>query len=322
MPTVWAASALAPWEGRLPPDEAGDPLEVLVSRRRWLPRPAESWPEDARRTKTARHGWRLRVRRASPQHLQHAGQIRRPTQVLVLLELLRRLGYPDLAALEEDMTDGFQMLGDIRPGPGWSARDDGRYQNPIDMEELRRINADYVRAKVASRRPDEHAEKLLQELIAEKRLRRVIGPTHPPPWLKGVTASSGTRRDRRRHIGGTPARRRTSSPPPFPVCQTDENGDTKVRRAEDWRRSGHNSTIRVGDVPTHHFIGSFVDLARRLAADSRRLKVFGHDLAECLPAVAGPPSGGVRHVLAHQARRHLLVSSGHELRRDGLSVEL
>jgi len=31
-------------------------------------------------------------------------------------------------------------------------------------------------------------------------------------------------------------------------------------------------------VPTHHFIGSFVDLARRLAADSRRLKVFGHDL--------------------------------------------
>jgi len=38
------------------------------------------------------------------------------------------------------------MLGDVRPGPGWRARDDGRYQNPVSMEELRRINADYVRA--------------------------------------------------------------------------------------------------------------------------------------------------------------------------------
>ena len=42
-----------------------------------------------------------------------------PTQVLVFLELLRLLGYPDVKALEEDMTDGF---GDIRPGPGWRLR--------------------------------------------------------------------------------------------------------------------------------------------------------------------------------------------------------
>ena len=45
------------------------------------------------------------------------------------------------------LTDGFQMLGDVRPGPGWRARDDGRYQNPVSMEELRRINADYVRGQ-------------------------------------------------------------------------------------------------------------------------------------------------------------------------------
>ena len=43
----------------------------------------------------------------------------------------------------------------------------------------------------------------------------------------------------------------------FAVCQTDEAGELKVRRAEDWRRSGHNATVRVQDVPTHHFIGSF-----------------------------------------------------------------
>ena len=65
----------------------------------------------------------------------------------------------------------------------------------------------------------------------------------------------------------------------FAMCQTDEVGELKLRRAEDWRRSGHNATVRVCDVPTHHdFIGSFVDLARRMAADSTDLVVFGNDL--------------------------------------------
>ena len=31
-------------------------------------------------------------------------------------------------------------------------------------------------------------------------------------------------------------------------------------------------------MPTHHFIGSFVDLARRMAAETPDLVVFGHDL--------------------------------------------
>ena len=62
-----------------------------------------------------------------------------PTQVLVFLELLRLLGYPDVQALEEDMTDGFQTIGDIRPGPG------------------RRTNAEYVRKKIGARRSDDHS---------------------------------------------------------------------------------------------------------------------------------------------------------------------
>ena len=36
------------------------------------------------------------------------------------------------------------------------------------------------------------------------------------------------------------------------------------------------ATVRVQDVPTHHFIGSF--LARRMAAETPDLVVFGHDL--------------------------------------------
>ena len=46
----------------------------------------------------------------------------RPTQVLVLLDLLRRLDYPDIT---DDLTNGFDMVGRVRPGPGWRKRTDG-----------------------------------------------------------------------------------------------------------------------------------------------------------------------------------------------------
>ena len=225
--------------------------------------------EDSRSWMAARPSW-VRATYSTPDKPA-------PTRVLAFLELLRRLGYPDMAAITEDMTDGFQMLGEIRPGPGWRRREDGKYQNPVPIADLVATNADYVRRKVHTARVGEHSEKLLHELIAEKRLGRVIGPTRPPEWLRSVKATAVADHQDVDII---------AEPPPgdaflaasFPVCQTDENGELKVRRAEDWRRSGHNSTVSVADVPTHHFVGSFVDLARRMAHDRRRLVVFGHDL--------------------------------------------
>ena len=47
------------------------------------------------------------------------------------------------------------------------------------------------------------------------------------------------------------------------MIQEDERGQVKVRRAEDWRRSGHNATVRAHDVPTHHFVDDYVDMIRR-----------------------------------------------------------
>eukprot|EP00439_Symbiodinium_sp_Y106_P084866 s539_g26.t2 len=108
------------------------------------------------------------------------------------------------------------MIGDIRPGPGWRLREDGRCQNPTDLDTFRRTNAEYVGKKIGARRSGEFDDQLLQELVAEKRLGRVLGPTRAPAWVQ--------------------------------------------------------------DVPTHHFIASFVDLARRMAAETPDLVVFGHDL--------------------------------------------
>ena len=44
-------------------------------------------------------------------------------------------------------------------------------------------------------------------------------------------------------------------------------GDLKLRRGEDWRRSKHNATMGVEDVPTHHFLGDIVDLILRAWAE-------------------------------------------------------
>ncbi|CAE7545260.1 unnamed protein product, partial [Symbiodinium sp. CCMP2456] len=167
------------------------------------------------------------------------------TQIPVLLELLRRLNYPDLPNLTADLTDGFDMIGALRPGPGWRKRTDDRYKYPASLDTLRQVNADYVRRKVAT--------------------ANTTSTPRPPAWLKTNASALPWA------LGAT----ELVEPPPgeaflaasFAIIQIDENGEIKIRRGEDWRRSGHNTTISADDVPTHHFIGAFVDLARRMAPD-------------------------------------------------------
>ena len=193
----------------------------------------------------------------------------------------------------------------------------GRYQNPTHLDTFRRTNAEYVRKKLGARRSREFDDQLLQELVAEKRLGRVLGPTRAPDWLEVQATAIPEQLDMDT----------LEEPPPgqhflagsFAVCQTDEVGDLKVRRAEDWRRSGHNATVRVHDVPTHHFIGNFVDLDGGGLTGPRRLR---QRPPQCVPAVAGQGAGAVRHLPHDAARRHILVPSGHELRRHGVGLEL
>ena len=64
----------------------------------------------------------------------------RPTQIPVLLELLGVVGY---------LTDGFDMLGEVRRGPGWKDRKDGRYQNPASLDQLVATNWEYVRRRAS-----------------------------------------------------------------------------------------------------------------------------------------------------------------------------
>ena len=200
----------------------------------------------------------------------------RPTQCLVLLQLLTDIGYPDVEGLRTDLCNGFTMTGKLRPGPGWAKRRDEKYAQPASWAQFLHDNQQYVNKRVPTARASEYTDTLLKELIEEKRLGRVIGPcSRPPHWPRRTVA-----------LADIPDCD-TLEPPPtgdigvaasFPILQTDEKGELKVRRGEDWRRSGHNSTVEAGDIPTHHFVDDFVQLARRTAEIDTDLKVYGHDL--------------------------------------------
>ena len=96
----------------------------------------------------------------------------RQTFAMVLLNLLRRLDYPDMDGIADDLTNGFDMVGKVRPGPGWRKRTD-----PEHIDEVCRRNRQYVHSRLQRPTPSKYAEQLL---VDEQRLGRVVGPLRAP----------------------------------------------------------------------------------------------------------------------------------------------
>ena len=65
----------------------------------------------------------------------------------------------------------------------------------------------------------------------------------------------------------------------FSIEQTRSDGNTQIRRGEDWRRSGHNATCIMHDQPSHHTSDHFVSLGLAFLEKNREtpLRVWGHD---------------------------------------------
>ena len=82
--------------------------------------------------------------------------------------------------ITDDLTNGFDMVGKVRPGPGWRKRTDGRYNDPEHMQDVCRRNRQYVQNRLQRPTPSQHAKQLLQELVEEQRLGRVVGPLRAP----------------------------------------------------------------------------------------------------------------------------------------------
>ncbi|OLP97327.1 hypothetical protein AK812_SmicGene20369 [Symbiodinium microadriaticum] len=152
--------------------------------------------------------------------------------------------------LYRELSDGFPLMGKLTPGVNWHVRQ--------------------------ANRVDEHWEFMLDEILAEVKLGRMNGPFKASSWWpKPAVATS--------HPGADVLLDLPRDDPfiamAFSIEQTGSDGKTKIRRGEDWRRSGHNATCIMHDQPFHHTAAHFVFLGLTFLERSRAtsLRVWGHD---------------------------------------------
>ena len=168
------------------------------------------------------------------------------------------------------------MIGHIRPTPGWLPRVDGRYSAPISFEAFRRLNEGHVQERLSRHRVDEEWEVMLREVMQEVREGRMEGPFQAPAaWQKQTVT-----------VPGQPGFDSLLPCPDthpciawaFSVVQEGSDGNRKVRRCEDYRRSFHNDTIEAFDVQPHDDISVYVSLVRHLHATGEFATIWAQDL--------------------------------------------
>lgn len=206
---------------------------------------------------------------------------KRVTQVPVLIELLRQAGYQGVDQLQQELTRGFNMTGELTPGTGWLPRTDDRYMNPISRDQFHQFNAQYVKQKLENATPSLHWLPMLEELLEEEKKGRVEGPLQAPhdwgvrfPAVQGATLRPAPTEHARAAMC-------------FAVVQSD-----KVRRCEDYRRSSHNATVLAYDCPHYNDVECYAALVRRLQTlDQGTAMVWGQDLAGAYRQLPVEPGG-------------------------------
>eukprot|EP00438_Fugacium_kawagutii_P028772 Skav212378 [mRNA] locus=scaffold1983:157653:159377:+ [translate_table: standard] len=93
------------------------------------------------------------------------------------------------------------------------------------------------------------------------------GPFAAPSWWPGQTIS----------LPGFPLQQLPNDDIRVAFCFSVVQHD-KIRRCEDLRRSGHNSTIVASDVPHHHSVESFLAIARQYAEGHQTCLMWTQDL--------------------------------------------
>ena len=173
-------------------------------------------------------------------------------------------------------TTGLQLIGALHPGLNWHVRTDQKYTAPTSLDELRQHNREYIHKKLQQQRVDPHWRLMADEIAKEVQQGRMAGPFHGPQWL---------------HHPTTPLLEfeHTSTLQPLPhtdpiiamafsIEQTGSDGKAKIRRGEDWRRSGHNQACQMTDQPYHHTPDHYTWLAQYTCRSSQEVPlVWGHD---------------------------------------------
>lgn len=170
--------------------------------------------------------------------------------------LLRSIQYPHADILLHELTNGFPLIRNLQPGLNWKVRTDTKYTETQSRAELHTYNRQYILKKLQQGRVDARWNMMA---VVDYQVR-------PTP-----SAPTHTKTQRR--------------PDPvialaFSIEQTGSDGKPKVRRGEDWRRSGHNRSCDMTDQPYHRTPDHYLWLAQHTAgADhtSQHEQVWGHD---------------------------------------------
>ena len=207
---------------------------------------------------------------AAPPHVVRVykqGTGKNVVQLLAMAHLLHLFAFPEAAQLIRDLFYGFPLLGPLPPGAGWSLRQDSKYSSPWTLGQFEKFNAEHVRQACRQTRESQHEHTLRSEVEAEARKDRFVGP-FSTAWLQANLDQAGLRAARA-----------------FPI---EQNG--KVRRGDDWLRSGHNSTVFAGDVPPYAGTQTVTSQLRYAAtAGQPRLFAVDHEGAYRSLPVRHPP---------------------------------
>ena len=215
--------------------------------------------------------WRSQL----PPHVHHAYTTAGcTTQVPVRIHLLRLIQYPQADILERELTNGFQLMGDLQPGTNWYVRTDQKYLHPRSPQDFIDHNHQYMQQKLLKPRVDDPYAFMLEEIVQEVRAGRMNGPfRQPPSWPTSTITPSGYDMD-------LPLPHPTPKiAMAFSIKQTGSDGKDEIRRGEDWRRSGHNSTCTMHDQPFHHAPDHFASLVIQTHQlhPKEDMHVWGHD---------------------------------------------
>ena len=186
-----------------------------------------------------------------------------PINAPLFVNLLKRINYPDADQLFKDLSTGFDLVGKIPLGVGWPISFDNGPTHPnVDFADF---NDTYIKYKLQSQTPT--STKWDTEVIEECEAGRMRGPFEAPTkWgietIDPTLGPEGPPQPR----GLSPAPEATQCHPAvaFPISQIGSDGSSKLRRVEDWLRSGANLLAETTDSPVHYGIDHQIECIENL----------------------------------------------------------
>ena len=132
------------------------------------------------------------------------------------------MGTPNLTTLDQELSDGFPMMGPLTPGLGWPLRTDDNYKHPRSRDQFQQHNTTYTN-DCLQRRADQHAPGMLAEILKSSKTWPWAGRPIPKPTNVASPNSA--------NFGETPTR--ATRPTPLRGQRVPDHADRLRRSTQD-----------------------------------------------------------------------------------------